>query len=61
MEGEFCFFTNLITEPVDKKDPLLIYGRKEMAQLNKSHRNLTGEFLCQVQHEARGGSRCSET
>ena len=50
-----------ITEPLDKKDPLLIYGRKEIAQLNKSHRNPTGEFLYQVQHEARDGTCCSET
>lgn len=42
MEGEFCFFTN--NEPLDKKNPLLIYGGKEIAQLKKSHRNPTGEF-----------------
>jgi len=33
-----------ITQPPDKKDPLLIYGRKEIAQLKKSHQNPTGEF-----------------
>ena len=44
IEREFRFFH--ITDPVDKKDALLIYGRKEMSRFEKSLPNPMGEFEC---------------
>ena len=44
IEGiEFRYFR--ITEPVDKKDALLIYGGKEIVRLNKSLTNERAEEL----------------
>ena len=44
IEGiEFRYFR--ITEPVDKKDALLIYGGKEIVRLNKSLKNERAEEL----------------
>jgi hypothetical protein len=37
IEREFRYFR--ITEPIDKKDALLIYGGKEIVRLNKSLKN----------------------
>lgn len=39
IEWEFRYFK--ITEPLDYKDALIIYGRKELARLEKSLPNLT--------------------
>ena len=43
IEREFRYFR--ITEPVDKKDALLIYGGKEIVRLNKSLKNERAEEL----------------
>ena len=42
IKREFRFFR--ITDPVDEKDALLIYGRKETSRLEKSLPNPTGEL-----------------
>jgi hypothetical protein len=42
-EREFRYFR--ITEPVDKKDALLIYGSKEIVRLNKRLKNERAEEL----------------
>jgi hypothetical protein len=43
IEREFRYFR--ITEPIDKKDALLIYGSKEIVRLNKSLKNERAEEL----------------
>jgi hypothetical protein len=43
IEREFRYFR--ITEPIDKKDVLLIYGGKEIVRLNKSLKNERAEEL----------------
>ena len=43
IEREFRYFR--ITEPIDKKDALLIYGGKEIVRLNKSLKNERAEEL----------------
>ena len=43
IEREFRYFR--ITEPIDKKDALLIYGGNEIVRLNKSLKNERAEEL----------------
>ena len=51
IEREFRYFR--ITDPLDKKDALIIYGGKEIARLEKSLPDPTDGLNDQVEEEAK--------